>query len=302
MNIVHNQGQLVYHYTSMSTFKAIMEGVDDGNIIFHASGMHCLNDSSEFLYGFKEFRRILPAIENKIGNINDSLKLSCTIDSEDLFLNGKWSENYAKFLLEGNKTPFVVSTSAHNDNIPMWVMYGDDGRGVALGLDISNLFKREKTEKRIHNLVSLDELHALKIVQNLSLDHPAIIISICDYKRYLEEVSQMSNEEDIMRLKIITLYKMSVYASALVKHPAFKFEREWRILDMANKTSDIQYKTNAKGQIVPYIEIRIPKDKLCKLIIGPRCNSPHQKAIINGLLKECKIDNCKVVLSKAPYK
>ena len=126
MNIVHNQGQLVYHYTSLSTFNKIIEGIDNGDLIFHASALHCMNDTSEFIYGFKEFRRILPAIEQCVGNIDDSLKLSKMIDSEDWYLHGKWSEDFVKILHEGNKAPFSVSTSAHKDSIPMWAMYGDD--------------------------------------------------------------------------------------------------------------------------------------------------------------------------------
>lgn len=302
MNIVHNQGQLVYHYTSLSTFNKIIEGIDNGDLIFHASALHCMNDNSEFIYGFKGFRKILPAIEQCVGNIDDSLKLSKMIESEDCYLHGKWSESFVKILHEGNRTPFSVSTSAHNDSIPMWAMYGDGGHGVAMGLDISNLYKRGKNEKGIKNLVNPDEVHALKIVQELSLDHPAVIYSMNIYKKYLEKVSQMSDENDILKQKINALYDMSVYASALVKHPAFKFEREWRIIETSKKSNDIHYKTNAKGELIPFIEIRIPISKLSRLVIGPCCDNPFQKRTIEELLRKIGMKNCKVIQSKVPYK
>lgn len=285
---------------------ALIENMDSDNLYFHASGMNCMNDSSEFLYGFKEFRRMLPAMEKRIGDIEESLKLSTTIDTEDRCLKGKWNERFVDIHFEGNKTPFVVSTSANSNSIPMWAMYGDAGGGIALGFDISNYYVPIKTEegKEVHDMTKCDfeGIHAMKVVHNLFLGHPAIIYSMGIYKKYIENAKNASDDSEIMKLKLKALYEMSVLTSALVKHPAFKFENEWRILSLRSSTNDVLYKMNSKNQLVSYLKLGIPPKALKKVVIGPCNDGIQQKRLIKQILTKNNICECKVTYSLIPYK
>lgn len=301
-NIVHNQGNLVYHYTSLNVLMKMMDESDAENIFIHASGMHCMNDSSEFIYGFKQFRKLLPAVENKLGIIPDDLKLSRAIDNEANRIDGNWDERYVKTLLEKLLTPFVISTSSNGDNIPMWEMYGDAGRGVAIGIDIGNVYvpikKPDGTKVLDFSKYNWNDIHAIKIVQHLSLGHPAIILTINAYRKYLEDAKQ--REIDLGDLQVRTLYTMCVLTSALIKHPAFQFEKEWRILSYAKQSDEICYKTNSKGFIIPYIRVPISKSQFRKIIIGPCNQGSYQKELIERLLVDKKMTGCKVVCSKVP--
>lgn len=306
VNIVHNKERLVYHYTPLETLMVLLKNIKDHNLIFHASGMHYMNDSSEFAYGFKEFRRILPALENRIENIDDQIKISSRINKADQCLLGKWNHEFVNTLIEGNLTPFIISTSSLGDSIPMWAMYGNAGRGVALGLDVANFFIRTKSEDGMEILDSTpydwQTPHAYKVMQNLSLDYPAILNVLSIYNDYLEKAQHIKDEIELGKLCLKTLYHMSSISAALIKHPAFKFENEWRILNFASDDNKPCYKTYSKGILTSYLEVKIPTSFLKRIVIGPCCEKDYQYAMIKGLLLKKGLPNCKVVHSKAPYR
>lgn len=305
-NIIYNNESLVYHYTSLAVFNAIMEELDGDSLVFHASGMHCVNDTSEFIYGFNEFRKILPAIENGIGDIDNSFKLSALIDKEEVSIGGNWGEAFTHILKEGNKTPFIISTSTNLDYIPMWNMYGDKGCGVAIGLDVANSYHK-KNDKENNSIIlkgdlSENDIHAYKVVQKLSLDNPAVVLAKSLYEKYLKSVQQDLSEVERKKKMIIALYEMSVLPASLAKHPAFMFEDEWRIIKFASSSDEILYKVKESGSLFPYIKVKIPKTELHQIILGPCCNSPFQKEIIESLLAKNNMSHCKVMYSKVPYR
>ena len=211
VNISHNHGQLVYHYTTLETLTVLLRNIEDNYFVFHASGLHYMNDSSEFAYGFNEFRKILPALENRIGNIDDHIKISTKIDNADQYMQGRWNHEFVNTLIEGNMTPFTISTSSLGDSIPMWAMYGNAGRGVALGLDVSNLYVRTKSNSGmiIFDTTQYDweSPHAFKVMQNLSLGHPAIQYAMNVYTEYLKKIQNVNNEKELGELCLKALYR-----------------------------------------------------------------------------------------------
>lgn len=185
-NIIHNSGKLVFHYTSLAVLLKMLEKSASGYIQFHAGGMHCMNDESEFVYGCQQLRKILPHIETRVGEIPELLKLSSAIDRVDKHTQQLWHKWYAQSLLKSNNTPFVISTSSKGDDIPMWAMYGDAGHGVAIGLDIANIELSIKERDGIKCMdwtqQNLDELRAFKVVQQPSLLHPGVMLAIIYYR------------------------------------------------------------------------------------------------------------------------
>jgi len=307
MNIIYNGGKLVYHYTSTSTLLKILDKIEDDHLVFFASGMSSLNDSSEFMYGFKQLRRLLPSIENKAEELEQNFRLSEMLkNTEDSFIVERLNERFTDILLKECRSPFVMSTSTEGDNIPMWAMYGDAGKGVSIGLDIANMYVPIKMNdgSMVFDITKYDtnEPHALKVVHSLSLKHPAMLLSISTYKKYIETVKSLSNKVDIFRLQLVTLYEMSVYVSALTKHPAFSFENEWRIVRTASCLSQINYRVNSRGSVIPYINIKLPVNCFKKLYIGPCCESSYQKEIVEKMLSNKGLEHCKVIKSRVPYK
>lgn len=304
-NIVHNNGCLVYHYTSLATLKKLLDGIDKGNFVFHASSIRCMNDTSEFIYGFKELRRLLPNIEEDLG-VKEELRISSIIQKEEKNILQSWNEQFTDILMEGNLTPFIISLSANGDNIPMWAMYGDNGKGVSLGFDLAKVYIKQESNDGIPYLdftkFRLEDPHAFKIRQNLSNTHIAYKYSQMIYKGYLDNARMLPSDYSLIKLQMNALYQMSMITSALLKHPAFRFENEWRVLGYARCLKDVLYKTNSKGELISYIEQRIPIPYLRKIIIGPCYDGLGQKENIANMLKAYDIPNIKIVSSKVPFR
>ena len=306
VNISHNNERLVYHYTTLETLFALIKGMKDNLYIFHASGLHYMNDFTEFAYGFKELRKLLPALENKIGITDDQIRISTKLDNADQYLQGRLNYEFVNTLIEGNMTPFTISTSSLGDSIPMWAMYGNAGRGVALGLDISNLYVRTKSNNSMTILDSTqydwESPHAYKVMQQLSLGHPAIQYAKSIYTEYQKKVQNVNSEKELGELCLKALYNMSLFSAALIKHPAFKFENEWRILSLANSENKPCYKINSKGYLTSYLAVKIPMSVIRRIVIGPCCDKNYQYSMVKGLLQNNNLSGCKIVYSKVPYR
>ncbi len=301
-NIVCNPGRLVYHYTSMEVLDKILSNTNKGYITFHASSMHHLNDSTEFYYGFKQLRKLLPAIEKQIGDIDDKYRLSVTIDNEEMEITGSWSENFVDILLEGGKTPFVISTSSVGDSVPMWEMYGDGGRGVAIGLDIAPCYYQKPSNGQLIylNTTNFDPkgINVIKVCQNLSLKHYAVRAAIDRYKEYIEKMKEAP--ENIQILKLHALYQISGITAPLSKHPSFSFEKEWRLIVYPD-ISDVCYKVNSKGEVYQYTEIHFPIEKIKKIVTGPKVNKENVD-VLRLMVRHKDIIQCRVCPSKVPLR
>lgn len=289
----------------MDVLLKILEGVQDGMFFLRASSVHGLNDESEYFYGIKQLRRILPAIERRIQDegykIDDNFLISKTFEEEEKRHSYNLNDRFADLMLQGNKVPYIISTSSKGDYIPMWSMYGDSGKGVSIGIDVASLFVETKTDDGILMKLS-DEPHALKLVDTLSLNHPAAIVCKREYIDYLEKVKEKSNHVDIKKLMITTFGTMALYTAPLVKHPAFKYENEWRLLAYEQKVGEVNYDFNGKGKLTSFIKVSIPIEKLRKIIIGPCCHRTYQQDIIRKLFQDKGISHCKVSKSKIPLR
>ena len=95
---------------------------------------------------------------------------------------------------------------------------------------------------------------------------------------------------------------MSLFSAALIKHPAFRFENEWRILSLANSGNKPCYKTNSKGHLTSYLEVKIPTSVFRRIVIGPCCDKNYQYSMVKGLLLKNGLSDCNIVHSKVPYR
>ena len=88
-----------------------------------------------------------------------------------------------------------------------------------------------------------------------------------------------------------------------IKNPAFKIEQEVRGVKYHSDLDNV--KTRVKnGVIIPYIEVKIPKEALTEIVIGPTNNSDLSKRSIIHHLYRCgyEKDQVKVIESQVPYR
>lgn len=219
----------LYHYTPLQTLTYLQnwngENENDNHVFFFsASGVDSLNDTTEYL----------SYIQNK-----------------DVVHKGLHS-------FAGYGTPFVISLSETKENISMWNMYGDNGKGVCLEFDTQHLLNHFKIDDDYNNTD-----------QNIS-------IRKCHYKktdkfRALEqEFHKSANPQEPWNTQLFHQYAIEAIA---LKSKAFKYEKEWRIIKFSE-----QFKTRPSGVgITPFINITIPMRCLKRIIVGPKATAQSER-------------------------
>ena len=298
---VHQTINIAYHYTSIDIFLKMLNGVKDNLIFFHGSYISYMNDPTEFKYGFNFVHKLLEPIENELLVQRDD-RLSIIWNTDDI------REQHIDMLTETFKLPFVVCFSNHKDFLPQWEMYGDRGKGVSLGFDVQNYCKIYKTKdgQKILDLTKYNdkEPHALRVSYRNICNRPFIKAALYSmYKNYLEEIKTCRDKEAKCKLQLDVLHSIAFYLSALIKHKAYSYESETRILLPRSKYNDVLFKTNNKGQIVPYINIAIDLKRLKKIVIGPCCcDYDTTKMMIGARLKQLNHKDVKILRSQIPYR
>lgn len=291
---------IAYHYTSVDTFLKMLDGYSDEkkSINFHASYISSMNDPTEFLYGFGKVIDLLPSIENKLLVFNDN-RLSKSLSTKtvkDEFLN----QLTGHFML-----PFVICFSNHKDFLPQWEMYGDHCHGISLGFDIQNYYKVYNDNGR--KLLDMthyddDEIRAIRVsYKRVSKRHRLVMSLELLYKNYIQAISGKDSSE-VEKLKWHYLYNMAFYLSALIKHKAYSYESETRILYPCSRRSDIKFKQNSRGSIIPYTNVLIEVNRLKKIVIGPLCDFHTTKLMLEKRLLQLGIEHAKILKSAIPFR
>lgn len=283
---------IVYHYTSLDTLLKIFDGIKDGQLIFHGSDIFSMNDPSEFILGFKQLWSLLPQIENEFYKNIKGTPQSYNISEP--FLDNKfrlsnmwnrwdgnkksWLKAYVESMHRLYESPFVVSFSCHEDFLPMWSTYGDQGHGVAIGIDIQAYYEKKilKDGTTMLDFTSYDnkELHSILVTYDkLSINHPLAILTKLYIGNYLRSIREIDvDDEKLFQLQMRTLDSITKLASAMIKNDAYRYEEESRLISYRKDMNDVRFKVSSKKNIIPFIHIGIPVSKLKKIVIGPCCD------------------------------
>lgn len=243
-----NEPSTLYHYTSLETLFAIINNInndDPNNVYFTLRATHAsfLNDDTE--------GKLLPNVLHHLG----------VTDSTLLILQS----------LQGY--PFVCSLSELDDDLNMWRCYANDGKGVAIGLNYSEL-------KSILN----DKLTKIEYASHDELK-----------KRLISGgIKQMLHAEDKLPLSRL------LYEALSYKHPSFSAEKEWRI---SKYWVEDDFRI-ANGVIIPFVEFKIPISAIETIMLGPKCEHAKNKFSISRMLKgkipPGELDKIQILDSKIP--
>lgn len=222
--------ETLYHYTSLQTLTYLQnwDGINEKEkhvLNFSASGVESLNDTTEYLN----------YIQNK-----------------DIVHKGLHS-------FAGYGKPFIISLSYPQENIPMWNMYGDNGRGVCLEFASQQLCKH------------------FEIVENNNIDQ-RISIRRCLYQKtekfiaLEKEFCKPANPQGPWDMRLFHQYAIEAIA---LKNNVFEYENEWRIIKFSE-----QFKTRPSGVgITPFINIPIPMECLRRIIVGPKATMQSERLV-----------------------
>ena len=244
-----------------------------------------------------------------------------------------------------NKTAFVFSMSEEGDLLSQWRGYGDDGCGVAIGFKWEALNLRDalssKEKKRILTMGD-DNYRPKEVVYDEGVGEyfQDIIGPINEYLQKNDHFPnwnfnmEENNGEDLLHLSKI-IYRPERF---LIKHPAFKEEKEWRLVlvptvtgrhpgfgEIGNDTlwDYVQYNMVKTG-VVQYLEVALHQEALAvgnegilslshkgavdeqgkgsiisQVVLGPKNSSSTIE--VEAFLKQRGFGGVEVIRSKAPY-
>ena len=268
-----------------------------------------MNDPMEMKWGYEKIFDMLPSIEKELGVVDPVYQLSRLWDKDV----SHSKEELSNFFIECHDIsflhPFVISLSQTRDSLPIWGMYGGNGTGVALGFDLRLYYIELEQEGGCRRFdithINFDDIHAIDMeYDTLEKFKTCYGIVRSDYHKYWESVCGITDGKEIAQRQLKALSSMIMYAAPFIKHNAYRYEKESRIIKFHESITDIKFRTNAKGTIIPYLEVPIPTSALKEIIIGPCCNFNLIKKSLEIILlqKGIKTDDIEITPSSQPYR
>ena len=297
--------EMVYHYTTMDSLLKIIEGIKvrsrNKYFVFRATNIFFLNDPQEFIYGQQVLMETLREIEYD-KPVYDNLCLSTFFSRFPQKSEDEWLVEFSNAIQNQNASPYVISFSRNNDSLPMWLNYGEGGRGVCLAFTEyrSKVLSKSSNPKSINEAVvniydslgTYDVHYGKKDVDEKDNILKKNLDYMYDY--YLKKVKTIS-KEDLFELQKGMLWGLSIVHAPYIKSKDYEGEREVRLSKTiyGNKKkypNKINFRCNSKGHIVPYIEIEIPVKQLSFVRIGPLANKDLAIKAIEMMKKKYNLE------------
>ena len=289
----------------MDAFLGLLESVkkssDKKRFIFRATNIFFLNDPSEFIHGQKILMEVLKRLEYE-KSINYDLCISNLFKRHSEKREEDWQEILIDTIYEQNESPFVISFSRNEDSLPMWLNYGDYGKGICLAFaeyrsrfcdKIINLSKISEAKIDIFDSLGTYDVYydEKDIVAKDSLLRKNIETI---YNYYLSQTKTLQPNE-LFNIQLGTLRAFSEVIAPYIKTKEYESEREVRLAksilrDKNNKVSELEFRCNAKGHLVPYINVEIPTRQLDFVRIGPLADKYLSTKVIEMMKKKYDVD------------
>lgn len=265
---------IVYHYTSIDALWHLIESIKDSKnkdcFIFRATHIMFMNDPQEFIYGQKILRDVFFEIENEL-EIDDEHRLSGIWDKAEKDSQNK-DMSLLNYLKNNTEIPYVISFSRLEDNLPMWLNYGNSGKGVNLVFE-DNRNQPYKVKiingKRIpyENFYTSD-VYYRDLPKDSSL-----------YKLILDTIILYKNDikDGYTDMKGPYLDALIQIAAPLIKTSFYENEKEVRVFKSVGygifeNVEKIHFRANSNYNLIPYIDVEIPHNQLKAVRIGPLAN------------------------------
>lgn len=263
----------------MHLFASVKDSDYKDSFIFRATNVLFMNDPKEFVYGRKVFIKTLRDIESQLGiKPEDSISDIWNDMSGDEEIDRK----YIEYLQNNNSLPFVISFSCLEDSLPMWLNYGDKGKGVCLAFK-DNRDQPLKTRNTENGEIVYESFFTSDVYyHNIDKDSELYKLLLDTMKIYKEDVKQGYGKE----IKDSYFDSLIQYVAPFIKTRFFSNECEVRLSKTINydyymKSEKLEFRCNINGNLIPYINIEIPIDQLEYIILGPLVNFRLTKMAID---------------------
>ncbi len=215
----------LYHYTSIEALESLTRGEGDLRLTHYKF----LNDRSEFDIGRQTIIEILQSL-----NLEHKEKYLQEIQGNDLD---------TQFLQKQYQMPWIASFSAERDSLYQWIAYTPrDKGGIALSLNTRELLQKVQTANASYGRFDCDTglVPCIYLVpcfyKNKDTDRLSEFVDFL-FGTYLPDVQSRCKKEEGRRT---AFYEVVMIGSSLIKHDAFRFEREWRIVFLPNQEEQMK--------------------------------------------------------------
>ena len=240
---------MIYHYTSVDTLIKVLESQS-----LWASDLTKMNDPHEFTAGLEILRELF----------SQSFPNSIT-----------WFDNNQVVGLNNQQLLLGSSFSNEPDDLSQWRSYGDDGRGVVIGIDESILLS--------HNTITLHRFYKED-------EKPVSYVHLFNVIYSKEEIAAKTRElfasvEDFSNDRTES-FKLSLGISRLAcsyKADFYRSENEVRAVVEHSKRSELYLEEDLKGLRPFDLKFRTSKYGLtayCNLMLGLRENSAIKQVVL----------------------
>lgn len=185
------------------------------------------------------------------------------------------NETIAQYRINKDKydSPYLISLSSKKDDLHLWTCYGDDGKGICLGLDKVDI---EAACGKFYTRYKLPaKLHSCKYYMSIS-DLPQ------DFQCYITQNDSYQLFRDIS------------CTSNIIKHPCYEYENEYRVV-ITHSQGEISFDTYDKERDA--IFLNIPLSAIKQIIVGPCANFETIRNIFSPYFP-----NTEFVKSAIPYR
>ena len=269
----------LYHYSSISG----LMGIVDHRAVW-AGHAYYLNDTREIIHAVDVLTTLLRKFRNLLG------------------LEEPFSEQLIAWLKTFRETPyhiFIFSLSEEESLLSQWRSYTPHGKGVSIG------FRKETID---HIL----QTPGFRLAQCLYTEeeHKQLLGSLME--KLNETFRQQSHPALSARHSVLKLdpffesYRGEfLQVMAIVKHEAFREEREWRILSPYYASyvgEQVQFRAGA-SMIMPYTVLDLPREGLLfdEVILGPSRDVNLSHHALSTYLSNKKVCNA-TISSLIPYR
>lgn len=270
---------LVYHYTSPSGLKNILETKK-----LWASDFAFLNDKSETLYLYE----ILQSV------INDH-KLKKQLDDDFIQELEKIETAYIENPINSYYR-YICSLSLNPDSLSLWNYYTKTASKTGYNICFSWAFLKDN----INNL-SQFEIEYGKVVYDKNEQSTILERTLVGYND-----AYISAQSDTERAAILSELDQALsILSVYLKHPAFENEEEVRICltQKISPTTSRQAKyRESNGIFIPYINIEFPANAIKQIGISPLNERELSINGISSMLLDLEYKNVTINVSKIPLR
>lgn len=257
----------------MDAFRCLISNLRDVNgtpcLMMWASNILYMNDPQEFRFGFEIMADALRVIEQEL-HVKESLCISKIWQDYPSKNISELNSILIDAILEQGNSPYALSFSTKNDYLPMWLNYGDHGKGVCLEFTDYQIIEGSDDD---NNPQFIDNLHTKTVCYGSIEGQNSPFNAIKEmYIKYLDSSYYIEDRRDLFRTKLKYLASITVVFAPKLKTNVYKYEDERRIIIRNNHNYPVLFRSSKNGNMVPYIEYPIPVSRLDSVIVGPCAN------------------------------